>query len=76
MFLHHYSHAQVARGLADVQAGRPVEPMLRKAVADLPRLKSPLQREVEMLRRELEILRRSGSFVVRGFEIPVGGTGY
>ena len=69
---HFYSHAQLARALVAKQAGRPVDPHLSRAVAEMPRVKTPLELEVERLRGEVAQLRSHdyGDFEVEGFKGP------
>ena len=51
---YYYSGAQLARGLVALQEGREVDPHLRMAIAETPRVKKPHEIEIERLRRELK----------------------
>ena len=67
--MYYYSGAQLARALVAQREGREIEPHLRRAIAEMPRHKSPLELEVDRLRRELAEM-RDDSFVITGFKAP------
>ena len=65
---YHYDGAQLARGIVAIQEGREIDPILRMAIDEMPKEKTPLELEVERLRDELEQARSTQSdFVVAGF---------
>ena len=69
--MYHISNAQLVRALDAEREGRPIEPHLRRAIAAIPKVQSPLELEVQHLRRELKKLRATDEyedFVVTGFE--------
>ena len=49
---YYYSGAQLARGLKVINEGREVDPFLRTAGAEMPRVQPPCEVELERLRRE------------------------